>query len=160
MTEVEHSLTRLGTDYIDLYQIHRNDHTTPLEETLVALHDLVKAGKVRYLGASSMPAWEFAKALHLQHEHGLGAVRVDAEPLQPARPRGGARDDPAVPRRGHRHDRVEPAGARAPRPRLGRRQGDGTRRQRRLRRHALHPPDRAVRPRDHRRRRRGPRPAG
>jgi aryl-alcohol dehydrogenase-like predicted oxidoreductase len=70
MTEVEHSLTRLGTDYIDLYQIHRNDHMTPLEETLGALHDLVKAGKVRYLGASSMPAWEFAKALHLQHEHG------------------------------------------------------------------------------------------
>jgi 1-deoxyxylulose-5-phosphate synthase len=70
MTEVEHSLTRLGTDYIDLYQIHRNDHSTPLEETLEALHDLVKAGKVRYLGASSMPAWEFAKALHLQREHG------------------------------------------------------------------------------------------
>jgi 1-deoxyxylulose-5-phosphate synthase len=70
MTEVEHSLTRLGTDYIDLYQIHRNDHTTPLQETLEALHDVVKAGKVRYLGASSMPAWEFAKALHLQHEHG------------------------------------------------------------------------------------------
>src|SRR5579863_584334 len=70
MTEVEHSLTRLGTDYIDLYQIHRNDHTTPLEETLEALHDLVKAGKVRYLGASSMHAWEFAKALHLQREHG------------------------------------------------------------------------------------------
>ena len=70
MTEVDHSLTRLGTDYIDLYQIHRNDHTTPLAETLEALHDLVKAGKVRYLGASSMPAWEFAKALHLQREHG------------------------------------------------------------------------------------------
>jgi 1-deoxyxylulose-5-phosphate synthase len=70
MTEVEHSLTRLGTDYIDLYQIHRNEHTTPLEETLGALHDLVKAGKVRYLGASSMPAWEFSKALHLQREHG------------------------------------------------------------------------------------------
>ena len=69
MTEVEHSLTRLGTDYIDLYQIHRNDHATPLEETLETLHDLVKAGKVRYLGASSMPAWEFAKALHLQREH-------------------------------------------------------------------------------------------
>jgi len=69
MTEVEHSLTRLGTDYIDLYQIHRNDHATPLEETLETLHDLVNAGKVRYLGASSMPAWEFAKALHLQREH-------------------------------------------------------------------------------------------
>jgi aryl-alcohol dehydrogenase-like predicted oxidoreductase len=70
MTEVEQSLSRLGTDYIDLYQIHRNDHTTPLEETLEALHDLVKAGLVRYLGASSMPAWEFAKALHLQRERG------------------------------------------------------------------------------------------
>jgi hypothetical protein len=70
MTEVEHSLRRLGIDYIDLYQIHRNDHTTPWEETLEALHDLVKAGKVRYLGASSMHAWEFAKALHLQKQHG------------------------------------------------------------------------------------------
>lgn len=70
MTEVDHSLRRLGTDYIDLYQVHRNDHTTPLEETLEALHDLVRSGKVRYLGASSMPAWEFAKALRLQREHG------------------------------------------------------------------------------------------
>jgi 1-deoxyxylulose-5-phosphate synthase len=70
MTEVDHSLRRLGTGYIDLYQIHRNDHATPLEETLEALHDLVKAGKVRYLGASSMYAWEFAKALHLQRQHG------------------------------------------------------------------------------------------
>ncbi|NUU04912.1 aldo/keto reductase [Leifsonia sp. C5G2] len=70
MTEVDHSLRRLGTDYIDLYQIHRNDHSTPLEETLEALHDLVKAGKVRYLGASSMFAWEFAKALNLQQQHG------------------------------------------------------------------------------------------
>ncbi|MFC3897829.1 aldo/keto reductase [Lentzea rhizosphaerae] len=70
MTEVDHSLRRLGTDYIDLYQVHRNDHSTPLEETLEALHDLVKAGKVRYLGASSMFAWEFAKALHLQKLHG------------------------------------------------------------------------------------------
>jgi 1-deoxyxylulose-5-phosphate synthase len=70
MTEVEHSLRRLGTDYIDLYQIHRNDQATPLAETLEALHDLVKSGKVRYLGASSMHAWEFAKALHLQSQHG------------------------------------------------------------------------------------------
>jgi diketogulonate reductase-like aldo/keto reductase len=70
MTEVEHSLRRLGTDYIDLYQVHRNDHRTPLEETLEALHDLVEVGKVRYLGASSMHAWEFAKALHVQREHG------------------------------------------------------------------------------------------
>ncbi len=70
MTEIDHSLRRLGVDYVDLYQIHRNDHTTPLEETLEALHDVVKAGKVLYLGASSMPAWEFAKALHLQRMHG------------------------------------------------------------------------------------------
>ena len=70
MTEVDHSLRRLGIDYIDLYQVHRNDHATPLEETLEALSDLVKAGKVRYLGASSMFAWEFAKALHLQKQHG------------------------------------------------------------------------------------------
>ncbi|MDL5158296.1 aldo/keto reductase [Actinomycetospora termitidis] len=70
MTEVDHSLARLGTDYIDLYQVHRNDHATPLEETLQALDDLVRAGKVRYLGASSMHAWEFAKALHLQAAHG------------------------------------------------------------------------------------------
>jgi 1-deoxyxylulose-5-phosphate synthase len=70
MTEVDHSLQRLGADYIDLYQIHRNDHSTPVAETLEALSDLVKAGKVRYLGASSMRAWEFAKALHLQREHG------------------------------------------------------------------------------------------
>jgi aryl-alcohol dehydrogenase-like predicted oxidoreductase len=70
MTEADHSLRRLGTDYIDLYQVHRNDHATPLEETLEALHDLVKAGKVRYLGASSMHAWEFAKALHLQRQYG------------------------------------------------------------------------------------------
>ncbi|MGW3285211.1 aldo/keto reductase [Streptomyces sp. NPDC001002] len=70
MTEVDHSLRRLGTDYIDLYQVHRNDHATPLEETLEALSDLVKAGKVRYLGASSMHAWEFSKALHLQRRNG------------------------------------------------------------------------------------------
>lgn len=70
MNEVDHSLRRLGTDYIDLYQIHRRDQRTPWEETLEALHDLVKVGKVRYLGASSMMAWEFSKALHLQKANG------------------------------------------------------------------------------------------
>jgi aryl-alcohol dehydrogenase-like predicted oxidoreductase len=70
LIEIDHSLRRLGTDYVDLYQIHRLDPDTPLQETLEALHDVVKAGKVRYLGASSMHAWEFAKALHLQREHG------------------------------------------------------------------------------------------
>ncbi|MGO4377017.1 aldo/keto reductase [Pseudoduganella sp. RAF19] len=67
---VDASLRRLGTDYIDLYQIHRWDPCTPIEETLEALHDLVKAGKVRYLGASSMYAWQFCKALYLAQQHG------------------------------------------------------------------------------------------
>jgi 1-deoxyxylulose-5-phosphate synthase len=70
MTEIDHSLRRLETDYGDLYQVHRLDPGTPLEETLEALHDVVKAGKARYLGASSMHAREFAKALHLQQRHG------------------------------------------------------------------------------------------
>ena len=70
LAECDASLRRLGTDYIDLYQIHRWDHDTPIEETLEALHDLVKAGKVRYLGASSMHAWQFAKALYTADLHG------------------------------------------------------------------------------------------
>ncbi len=69
LTEAENSLRRLGTDYIDLYQIHRWDDETPIEETLEALHDLVKSGKVRYIGASSMYAWQFAKALYLADLH-------------------------------------------------------------------------------------------
>jgi aryl-alcohol dehydrogenase-like predicted oxidoreductase len=70
MSEIDASLKRLGTDYVDLYQIHRLDHETPIEETLEALHDVVKAGKARYLGASSMYAWEFAQALYLADLHG------------------------------------------------------------------------------------------
>ena len=70
LSEIDHSLRRLGTDYVDLYQIHRFDPDTPLEETLEALHDVVKAGKARYLGASSMYAWQFARALHLADRHG------------------------------------------------------------------------------------------
>jgi aryl-alcohol dehydrogenase-like predicted oxidoreductase len=68
--EAEQSLRRLQTDYIDLYQIHRLDYETPMEEMLEALHDLVKAGKVRYIGASSMYAWQFAKLLYLADLHG------------------------------------------------------------------------------------------
>src|SRR5271163_41279 len=63
--EIDASLTRLGMDYVDLYQIHRFDNETPIEETLEALHDVVKAGKARYIGASSMHAWQFCKALYL-----------------------------------------------------------------------------------------------
>ena len=70
MTEIDHSLTRLGTDYVDLYQIHRWDARTPIEETLEALNDVVKAGKARYIGASSMYAWQFSKALYLQKANG------------------------------------------------------------------------------------------
>ncbi|WP_432169179.1 aldo/keto reductase [Streptomyces sp. 1222.5] len=69
MSEIDHSLRRLGTDYVDLYQIHRYDHSTPVEETMEALHDLVKAGKVRYIGASSMYAWEFSKAQYTAERH-------------------------------------------------------------------------------------------
>ncbi len=68
--ELDNSLRRLGTDYVDLYQIHRLDPSTPIEETLEALHDVVKAGKVRYIGASSMYAWQFAKALYTSRAHG------------------------------------------------------------------------------------------
>jgi aryl-alcohol dehydrogenase-like predicted oxidoreductase len=70
MTEIDHSLRRLGTDYVDLYQIHRFDNSTPIEETLEALHDVVKMGKARYIGASSMYAWQFAKMLHTAERHG------------------------------------------------------------------------------------------
>ena len=70
MTEVDHSLRRLGMDYIDLYQIHRFDPTTPIEETMEALHDVVKAGKARYIGASSMWAWQFSKAQYVAEQNG------------------------------------------------------------------------------------------
>ena len=68
--EIDNSLRRLGTEYVDLYQIHRWDYHTPIEETLEALHDVVKSGKARYIGASSMHAWQFAKALYLADLHG------------------------------------------------------------------------------------------
>ena len=70
LSEIDHSLRRLGTDYVDLYQIHRFDPETPIEETLEALHDVVKAGKARYIGASSMYAWQFGRALQLAERHG------------------------------------------------------------------------------------------
>jgi aryl-alcohol dehydrogenase-like predicted oxidoreductase len=70
MSEIDKSLRRLGTDYVDLYQIHRWDYNTPIEETMEALHDVVKAGKARYIGASAMYAWQFLKALHTAEKHG------------------------------------------------------------------------------------------
>jgi aryl-alcohol dehydrogenase (NADP+) len=70
LREIDASLSRLGTDYVDLYQIHRWDPNVPIEETMEALHDVVRAGKARYLGASSMYAWQFAKAQHVAERHG------------------------------------------------------------------------------------------
>jgi aryl-alcohol dehydrogenase (NADP+) len=70
MFEIDASLRRLGTDYVDLYQTHRWDSRTPIEETMEALHDVVKAGKALYIGASSMWAWQFAKAQHVAEQHG------------------------------------------------------------------------------------------
>ncbi|MEU3034886.1 aldo/keto reductase [Streptomyces griseoaurantiacus] len=70
MAEIDHSLRRLGTDYVDLYQIHRFDAETPVEETMEALHDVVKAGKARYIGASSMYAWQFSKAQYTARLNG------------------------------------------------------------------------------------------
>jgi aryl-alcohol dehydrogenase (NADP+) len=70
MDAIDASLRRLGTDYVDLYQIHRWDYSTPIEETMEALHDVVKTGKARYIGASSMYAWQFSKALHVAEQNG------------------------------------------------------------------------------------------
>ncbi|MCT1401345.1 aldo/keto reductase [Paenibacillus sp. p3-SID867] len=70
MSEIDKSLKRLGTDYVDLYQIHRWDYNTPIEETMEALHDVVKAGKARYIGASAMYAWQFLKAQHVAEMNG------------------------------------------------------------------------------------------
>jgi aryl-alcohol dehydrogenase-like predicted oxidoreductase len=70
LCEINNSLKRLGTDYVDLYQIHRWDHETPIEETMEVLNDVVRAGKARYLGASAMWAWQFQKALHVSEMHG------------------------------------------------------------------------------------------
>jgi aryl-alcohol dehydrogenase-like predicted oxidoreductase len=70
LSEIDHSLKRLGTDYVDLYQIHRWDYQTPVAETMEALNDVVRAGKARYIGASAMFAWQFQKALHIAESHG------------------------------------------------------------------------------------------
>jgi aryl-alcohol dehydrogenase-like predicted oxidoreductase len=70
LNEIDHSLKRLGTDYVDLYIIHRWDYHTPIEETMAALHEVVKAGKARYIGASAMYAWQFQKALYAAEKHG------------------------------------------------------------------------------------------
>jgi len=70
LSEIDHSLRRLGTDYVDLYIIHRWDYETPIEETMETLNDIVRAGKARYIGASAMYAWQFQRALHVAERHG------------------------------------------------------------------------------------------
>ena len=120
LSEIDNSLRRLKTDYVDLYQIHRFDYDTPIEETLEALHDVVKAGKARYIGASSMWAWQFMKMLATQEAAWLDALRLDAEPAQPDLSRGRARDAAALRRSGHRRHPVVAAGARPAGAALGR----------------------------------------
>ena len=121
---IDASLRRLGTDYVDLYQIHRYDPETPIEETLRALDDIVRSGKARYIGASSMSAWQFATRALSRRSPRLDALRLDAEPLQPRLPGGGARDAAAVPRGGHRrHSRGARSRAGFSRATAARRQG-------------------------------------
>jgi hypothetical protein len=98
------SLARLKTDYIDLYQIHRWDSLTPIEETMEALHDVVRAGKVRYLGASSIYAWQFAKAQEVARWSWVDPLRQHAEPDQFDLSGGGARNGATLPRPGRRAD--------------------------------------------------------
>src|SRR5262249_11943194 len=97
-----------GMDNVDLYQIHRFDQHTPIEEMLEALHDVVKAGKARYIGASSMHAWQFARALGIAESKQRDPFCQHAEPRQLALSRGGARNAAAV--QGRRNWRHPPAG--------------------------------------------------
>ncbi len=93
MEAIDASLKRLGTDYVDLYQIHRFDPTTPMEETLEALNDVVRAGKALYIGASSMYAWQFARMLDIARAKGQAEFVSMQNYLQPRLSRGRARDD-------------------------------------------------------------------
>ena len=120
LEQIDASLARLGTDYVDLYQIHRFDPDTPVEETMEALHDVVKAGKVRYIGASSMYAWQFAK---LQHAADLGGwtrfVSMQNQ-YNLLRRQDEPRADGDVRRHGRRPGAVLPAGQGPARPPVGR----------------------------------------
>ena len=117
--EIDASLQRLGTDYVDLYQIHRWDYDTPIEETLEALHDVVKAGKARYIGASSMHAWQFARALGIAERHGWTRF-VSMQNLVNLLYREEEREMlPLCAAEGIGGHSMEPAGARPADPRLG-----------------------------------------
>ena len=119
LEQLDASLRRLGTDYLDVYYIHRFDDQVPVEETMEVLHDVVRAGKVRYLGASSMWAWQFAKLQTRRRAGRLDHVLRDAGPVQRAQARGGAGHDPALPRPGRRADAVLAAGQGPGDPSLG-----------------------------------------
>jgi aryl-alcohol dehydrogenase-like predicted oxidoreductase len=93
---IDASLTRLNMEYVDLYQIHRFDPRVPVEETMGALEDVVRAGKARYIGASSMYAWQFQKMQFAAERAGTTKFVSMQRPLQLALPRRGARDDPAL----------------------------------------------------------------
>ena len=110
LEQLDASLRRLGTDYIDVYYIHRFDDQVPVEETMQALHDVVKAGKVRYLGASSMWAWQFAKMQHAAALNGWTTFSAMEDQYNVLQARGGAGHDPDVPRPGRRTDPVFAAG--------------------------------------------------
>ena len=111
---VDDSLRRLRTDRIDLYQIHMQDITVPEDETLRALDDLVRAGKVLYIGCSNYAAYRLMRSLWLSRTHHVGGVRHAPGPVQPAGARPRARARPAVPRRGPRHPAVVAARRRLP----------------------------------------------
>ena len=113
LTACEASLRRLKTDSIDLYQAHFPDPETPIDETLRAFDDLVRSGKVRYVGCSNYPAWQLALALSTQRAAWLGALRLRAAALQRPVPRDRKRAAAAVPRPGSRRDRLQPAGRRS-----------------------------------------------
>ncbi len=121
MEQIDASLGRLDTDYVDLYQIHRFDPDTPVEETMAALHDVVTAGKARYVGASSMWAWQFAKMQHVAERHGWTRF-VSMQNQYNLIQREEEREMFGASRRpGRRQHPVESAGERPPRPAVGRR---------------------------------------
>ena len=120
MEQIDASLRRLGTDYVDLYQIHRFDPHTPVEETMEALHDVVKAGKAQVPRCVVHVGLAVRLDAARRRAQRLDAVRLDAEPVLPPPARGGARDVRAARAPGRRQHPVEPAGQGPPRPALGR----------------------------------------
>ena len=112
LRQVDASLARLQTDRLDMYLIHEPDPDTPLDETMQALDDLVRAGKVLYIGASNIEAWRLARSLWISDQRAAGPLRVGAELLQPPGPCAGARAVPALRRSGRGIHGVQPAGRR------------------------------------------------